>query len=98
MRSRIVRQSFQKKDSLETALIFLTHLPLNKQEMGATEISHKLGSHTETISLDIQNLVTNGFLTQNFQTKKCVLGSSQRLMSNRDFPLTKERITTRLYM
>lgn len=66
--------------------------------MGAIEISYKLGFHEATISRDIQNLVTNGFLTQNSQTKKWLLGSSQRLMSNKDFPLTKESITTRLYM
>jgi hypothetical protein len=66
--------------------------------MGAIEISYKLGSHEETISRDLQHLVTNGVPTQNSQIKKWLLGSSLRLMSNKDFPLTKESITTRLYM
>ncbi len=98
MGSHIIRQGFQKEDSLYGTLISLTHLLPYKQEMGATEFSHKLGSYKETISRDIQNLVTNGFPNQNSQTEKCVLGSSQRLMSNKDFPLAKESIKARLYM
>ncbi len=93
-----MRQSFQKKDFHDRALIFLTHLPPYKQDMGAIQINHKLGFHKAMISRDIQNLVTNGFLTQNSQTKKWLLGSSQRLMSNKDIPLTKESMMTRHYV
>ncbi len=60
------------------------------KEMGTFEINLKLGFHKATISRDIQNLVTNGFLTQNTLTKKCMLGSSQRLMSNKDSPPATE--------
>jgi hypothetical protein len=64
-----MRQCFQEKDSLDRALIFLTHLSPYKQEMGTTEIRNKLGSLMKTISRDIQNLVTNRFPTQNSKAK-----------------------------
>jgi len=52
----------------------------------------------KTLSWDIKNLMTNRFPAHNSKTEKWLLGSSQRLMSNKDFPLAKESIKARLYM
>jgi DNA-binding IclR family transcriptional regulator len=76
MRSHIVRQSSRKRNSIDKALIILTSFAPYNQEMGTVELSQKLGFHKATVSRILQNLVRRGFLSQNSQTKKFMLGPS----------------------
>lgn len=71
-----MRQGSQKRNSIDKALIILTSFVPYNQEMGTVEISQKLGFHKATVSRILKNLVRRGFLTQNSQTKKFILGPS----------------------
>jgi DNA-binding IclR family transcriptional regulator len=63
-------------NSIEKALgILLAFTPYN-QEMGTVEISKKLGFHKATVSRILLILNRYGFLQQNPQTKKFMLGPS----------------------
>jgi IclR family KDG regulon transcriptional repressor len=55
--------------------ILLAFTPYN-QEMGTVEISKKLGFHKATVSRILLILIRYGFLQQNPQTKKFMLGPS----------------------
>jgi DNA-binding IclR family transcriptional regulator len=55
--------------------ILLAFAPYN-QEMGTVEISKKLGFHKATVSRILLILIKYGFLQQNPQTKKFMLGPS----------------------
>jgi DNA-binding IclR family transcriptional regulator len=55
--------------------ILLAFTPYN-QEMGTVEISKKLGFHKATVSRILLTLIKYGFLQQNPQTKKFMLGPS----------------------
>ena len=55
--------------------ILLVFTPYN-QEMGTVEISKKLGFHKATVSRILLALIRYGFLQQNPQTKKFMLGPS----------------------
>ena len=72
----MMRQDSPKKSSIDKALIILTSFVPYNQEMGTIEISHKLGFHKATASRILQNLVKRGFLIQNTETKKFMLGPS----------------------
>jgi len=71
-----MRQSSHKRNSIDKALIILTSFVPYNQELGTIEISQKLGFHKATASRILQNLVRRGFLIQNSQTKKFILGPS----------------------
>lgn len=71
-----MRQSSPKNNSIDKALMILTSFVPYNQEMGTMEISIKLGFHKATASRILQNLVKRGFLIQNSQTKKYILGPS----------------------
>ena len=65
-----------KFNSIEKAMeILLAFTPYN-QEMGTVEISKKLGFHKATVSRILLILIGYGFLQQNPQTKKFMLGPS----------------------
>jgi len=66
----------QKINSIDKALTILAcFLPYNK-EMGTVEISQRLGFHKATVSRILQILTRRGFLSQNSETKKFVLGNT----------------------
>ncbi len=71
-----MRQSYQKINSIDKALIILSTFAPYNQEMGTIEISHKLGFHKATASRILLNMTRHGFLQQNSQTKKFMLGPS----------------------
>ncbi len=63
-----------KVNAIDKALIILAcFLPYNK-EMGTVEISQRLGLHKATASRILQTLARHGFLSQNKETKKFMLG------------------------
>jgi len=63
-----------KANAIDKALTILAcFLPYNK-EMGTVEISQRLGLHKATASRILQTLVRHGFLSQNKETKKFLLG------------------------
>lgn len=65
-----------KFNAIEKAMeILLAFTPYN-QEMGTVEISKKLGFHKATASRILLILIRYGFLQQNPQTKKFMLGPS----------------------
>jgi IclR family acetate operon transcriptional repressor len=66
----------QKINSIDKALTILSCFSPYNQEMGTIEISQKLGLHKATVSRILRNLSRHGFLAQNSQTKKFVLGPS----------------------
>lgn len=71
-----MRQDSPKINSIDKALNILeVFVPYNR-EMGTMEISRKLGFHKATVSRILQNLAKHGFLSQNSETKKFVLGPS----------------------
>ncbi|OGP54431.1 MAG: hypothetical protein A2Y65_09615 [Deltaproteobacteria bacterium RBG_13_52_11] len=66
----------KKFNSIEKVIeILLAFTPYN-QEMGTVEISKKLGFHKATVSRILLILMRYGFLQQNPQTKKFMLGPS----------------------
>lgn len=68
--------------STEKALkILLAFTPLN-HEMGTLELSKKLGIHKSTVSRLLQVLTTHGFLQQNPETKKYLLGRAAAQIGN----------------
>ena len=63
-----------KVNAIDKALFILAcFLPYNK-EMGTVEISQRLGLHKATASRILQTLARHGFLSQNKETKKFMLG------------------------
>ena len=65
-----------KHTAIEKALnILMAFAPYN-QEMSTTELSDKLGFHKATVSRTLQVLTRYGFLMQNPQTKKYILGGA----------------------
>jgi DNA-binding IclR family transcriptional regulator len=65
-----------KHTAIEKALnILLAFVPYN-QEMSTTELSDRLGFHKATVSRTLQVLARYGFLMQNPQTKKYILGGA----------------------
>jgi len=71
-----MRQVAKENTSIDKALkILSTFAPYNHQ-MGTVEISQKLGFHKATVSRILLNLARQGFLQQDTQTKKFILGPS----------------------
>lgn len=71
-----MRQDSPKINSIDKALSILeVFVPYNR-EMGTIEISRKLGFHKATVSRILQNLTRHGFLSQNSENRKFVLGPS----------------------
>lgn len=65
-----------KHTAIEKALhILLAFVPYNK-EMSTTELSERLGFHKATVSRTLQVLTRYGFLMQNPQTRKYILGGA----------------------
>lgn len=71
-----MRQGSQKISSIDKALNILEVFIPHNREMGTMEISRKLGFHKATASRILQNLTKHGYLSQNSDTKKFVLGPS----------------------
>jgi len=71
-----MRQKLEKANSIDKALTILSCFTPYNQEMGTVEIGQKLGFHKATVSRILWNLAKHGFLTQNSQTKKFMLGPS----------------------
>ncbi len=71
-----MRQLSQKVNSIDKALTILSCFVPYNQEMGTVEIGQKLGFHKATVSRILQTLTRHGFLSQNSQTKKFILGPS----------------------
>jgi DNA-binding IclR family transcriptional regulator len=68
-----------KPDSLsstEKALEILMAFTPRNHEMGTLELSRKLGFHKSTVSRLLQTLAARGFLRQNVETKKYLLGKA----------------------
>jgi len=64
----------EKVSAIDKALMILSSFTPYNEEMGTLEISQKLEFHKATVSRILQNLTKRGFLIQNSQTKKFVLG------------------------
>lgn len=71
-----MRQKIEKANSIDKALAILSSFAPYNQEMGTVEIGQKLGFHKATVSRILKNLARHGYLTQNSQTKKFLLGPS----------------------
>lgn len=71
-----MRQDSPKINSIDKALNILEAFVPYNREMGTIEISRKLGFHKATVSRILQNLTRHGFLSQNSENKKFVLGPS----------------------
>ena len=69
-----MRQNDLKINAIDKALMILSSFTPHNEEMGTLEISQKLGFHKATVSRILQNLTKRGFLIQNSQSKKFVLG------------------------
>ncbi|MBN1848492.1 MAG: IclR family transcriptional regulator [Deltaproteobacteria bacterium] len=69
-----MRQDESKVNAIDKALMILSSFTPHNEEMGTVEISQKLGFHKATVSRILQNLTKRGFLIQNSQTKRFVLG------------------------
>ena len=70
--------------SLAKALEILMAFTPHNQDMGTVELSERLGYHKSTVSRLLHVLMDYGFVRQNQESKKFVLG--QPVLS-RDFPL-----------
>jgi IclR family KDG regulon transcriptional repressor len=68
--------------STEKALKILMAFSPRNQEMGTIELSRKLGFHKSTVSRLLQTLTAHGFLQQNLETKKYLLGRSAAEIGN----------------
>jgi DNA-binding IclR family transcriptional regulator len=68
--------------STEKALKILMAFCPRNLEMGTLELSRKLGFHKSTVSRLLQILTTQGFLQQNLETKKYLLGRSAAEIGN----------------
>ncbi|MEJ2726195.1 MAG: helix-turn-helix domain-containing protein [Deltaproteobacteria bacterium] len=66
----------EKSNSIAKALKILSAFVPNNEEMGTVEISQKLGFHKATVSRILGNLTEYGFLRQNPNTRKFLLGPS----------------------
>jgi DNA-binding IclR family transcriptional regulator len=76
MENDTMGQDEEKYTSIEKALtILLAFAPYNL-EMSTTELSERLGFHKATVSRTLQVLTRYGFLMQNPQTKKYILGGA----------------------
>ena len=71
-----MQQQKNTHHSLEKALkLLLSFMPYN-QEAGTLDLSNQLGFHKSTVSRLLRVLESYGFLQQNLQTKKFILGPS----------------------
>lgn len=68
--------------SIEKALKILMAFAPRNQEMGTLELSRKLGFHKSTVSRLLQILAAQGFLQQNQDTKKYLLGKTAAEIGN----------------
>jgi len=68
--------------STEKALEILMAFTPRNHEMGTLELSRKLGLHKSTVSRLLQILTAHGFLQQNLETKKYLLGRSAADIGN----------------
>ncbi|MBW1996822.1 MAG: IclR family transcriptional regulator [Deltaproteobacteria bacterium] len=66
----------KKVNSIDKALTILSCFAPYNQEMGTSEISHKLGLHKATVSRILLNLARHNFLHQDPHTRKFSLGPS----------------------
>lgn len=69
-----MRQSGDKTTAIDKALLILNRFAPYNQELGTSEISQQLGLHKATVSRILITLARHGYLYQNPQTKKYVLG------------------------
>ncbi len=68
--------------STEKALKILMAFTPNNSEMGTLELSEKLDLHKSTVSRLLQTLTAHGFLQQNPDTKRYLLGRSAARIGN----------------
>ena len=68
--------------SIEKALKILLAFTPQNIEMGTLELGRKLGIHKSTVSRLLQILTANGFLQQNPETRKYMLGRSAAEIGN----------------
>ncbi len=69
-----MRQPGDKTSAIDKALLILAKFAPYNQELGTSEISLELGFHKATVSRILITLTRHGFLYQNPQTKKYILG------------------------
>ena len=77
-----MRSESGSSSSIEKALKILLAFTPQNYEMGTLELSRKLGIHKSTVSRLLQILTANGFLQQNLETKKYLLGRSAAEIGN----------------
>lgn len=71
-----------KRTSTEKALAILTAFTPHNHPMGTLELSQKLGIHKSTVSRLLHMLSDHGFLQQNRDTRKYMLGRAVAEMGN----------------
>jgi IclR family acetate operon transcriptional repressor len=75
-------QPTAKMSSTEKALNILMAFTPHNHPMGTLELSHKLGIHKSTVSRLLHLLADNGFVLQNSDTKKYILGRAAAEIGN----------------
>jgi DNA-binding IclR family transcriptional regulator len=80
--------------STEKALNILMAFTPHNHPMGTLELSKKLGIHKSTVSRMLHLLADNGFVQQNFETKKYTLGRTAAQIGNAAIRSLKHEMVT----